>query len=89
MEPYLRGPIADDLAAGKVVLVAAHGNSLRAVVKVLDGISDADIAAVNIPTGVPLRYDLDADLRPLTTGGVYLDPDAAAAAITAVANQGR
>ncbi len=89
LEPYLRGPIADDLADGKVVLLAAHGNSLRAVVKLLDGISDADIAAVNIPTGVPLRYELDADLRPLTPGGIYLDPDAAAAAITAVANQGR
>jgi 2,3-bisphosphoglycerate-dependent phosphoglycerate mutase len=89
LEPYLRGPIADDLASGKVVLLAAHGNSLRAVVKLLDGISDEAIAGVNIPTGVPLRYELDADLRPLTAGGVYLDPDAAAAAITAVANQGR
>src|SRR6195952_1507514 len=89
LEPYLRGPVADDLADGKVVLLAAHGNSLRAVVKLLDGIGDAAIAAVNIPTGVPLRYELDADLRPLTPGGVYLDPDAAAAAITAVANQGR
>ena len=89
LEPYLRGPIADDLADGRVVLVAAHGNSLRAVVKLLDGISDQDIAAVNIPTGVPLKYELDADLRPLTVGGTYLDPAAAAAAITAVANQGR
>ena len=89
LEPYLRGPIADDMADGKVVLLAAHGNSLRAVVKLLDGISDADIAAVNIPTGVPLKYELDADLRPVTPGGVYLDPEAAAAAITAVANQGR
>ncbi len=89
LEPYLRGPIADDLADGKVVLVTAHGNSLRAVVKLLDGISDKDISGLNIPTGVPLRYELDADLRPLTPGGVYLDPEAAAAAITAVANQGR
>ncbi len=89
LEPYLRGPISDDLAAGKVVLLAAHGNSLRAVVKLLDNISDEAIAGVNIPTGVPLRYELDADLRPLTPGGVYLDPAAAAAAITAVANQGR
>jgi len=87
--PYLHGPIADDLAAGKVVLVVAHGNSLRAVVKLLDSIGDEAIAGLNIPTGVPLRYELDADLKPLTAGGVYLDPDAAAAAITAVANQGR
>lgn len=89
LEPYLRGPVAADLAAGKVVLIVAHGNSLRAVVKLLDGISDEAIAGVNIPTGVPLRYDLDAELKPSTVGGVYLDPDAAAAAITAVANQGR
>jgi len=89
LEPYLRGPIADDLAAGKTVLVAAHGNSLRAVVKLLDGISNEAIAGLNIPTGVPLRYDLDATLKPLTAGGVYLDPAAATAAIAAVANQGR
>ena len=89
MEPYLRGPIFDDLRAGSTVLVAAHGNSLRAVVKLLDNISDEGIAKVNLPTGIPLRYDLDADFRPITPGGTYLDPDAAAAAITAVANQGR
>lgn len=89
LEPYLRGPISDDLKAGKTVLLAAHGNSLRAVVKLLDGISDEAIAGLNIPTGQPLRYDLDADLRPVIVGGTYLDPDAAAAAITAVANQGR
>ena len=89
LKPYLRGPIADDLADGRTVLVAAHGNSLRAMVKLLDGIGDEAIAALNIPTGVPLRYELDADLRPTTPGGVYLDPAAAAAAITAVANQGR
>ncbi len=89
MEPYLRGPIAADLRAGRLVLVVAHGNSLRAVVKMLDGISDEAIARVNIPTGIPLRYDLDADLRPVTPGGTYLDPEAAATAIQAVANQGR
>ncbi|AZI58991.1 phosphoglyceromutase [Nakamurella antarctica] len=89
LEPYLYGPIADDLRAGKVTLVTAHGNSLRAVVKLLDGVSDKDIAGLNIPTGIPLRYDLDADLKPITPGGVYLDPDAAKAAINAVANQGR
>jgi 2,3-bisphosphoglycerate-dependent phosphoglycerate mutase len=89
LEPYLRGPIADDLAAGKLVLVAAHGNSIRATVKLLDDVSGEAIAKVNIPTGIPLRYDLDADLRPLNPGGTYLDPEAAAEAIQAVANQGR
>jgi 2,3-bisphosphoglycerate-dependent phosphoglycerate mutase len=89
MEPYLNGPIFDDLRAGHTVLVAAHGNSLRAVVKLLDGISDEGIAKVNLPTGIPLQYDLDADMRPIKAGGTYLDPEAAAAAITAVANQGR
>ena len=89
LEPYLRGPVAADLAAGKTVLLAAHGNSLRAVVKLLDGIGDGAIAAVNIPTGQPLVYEVDENLTPLQAGGTYLDPDAAAAAITAVANQGR
>ena len=89
LRPYLYGPIADDLGAGRLVLVAAHGNSIRAIVKLLDGISDEAIAKVNIPTGIPLRYELDADLRPVTPGGVYLDPEAAAASIQAVANQGR
>ena len=89
LEPYLRGPIADDLAAGKLVLVAAHGNSIRATVKLLDGVSDEAIAGINIPTGIPLRYDLDENLNPLNPGGTYLDPDAAAEAIQAVANQGR
>lgn len=89
LDPYLRGVIAADLAAGRVVLVAAHGNSIRAIVKLLDGVSDEAIAGVNIPTGIPLRYELDADLRPAVAGGQYLDPDAAAAAIEAVANQGR
>ena len=89
MESYLYGPIFDDLKEGKTVLVAAHGNSLRAVVKMLDGISDEAIAKVNLPTGIPLRYDLDDDFKPVNAGGTYLDPDAAAAAIQAVANQGR
>ena len=70
-------------------MVAAHGNSLRAVVKLLDGVSDAEIAGLNIPTGIPLVYELDDDLKPLQPGGQYLDPDAAKAAIAAVANQGR
>ncbi len=81
--------MADDLRAGRTVLVAAHGNSLRAIVKHLDGISDGDIAGLNIPTGMPLVYELDDDLRPTVIGGQYLDPDAAAEAAAAVANQGR
>jgi 2,3-bisphosphoglycerate-dependent phosphoglycerate mutase len=71
------------------VLVVAHGNSLRALVKHLDGISDDDIAALNIPTGIPLMYSLDDDLVPTVRGGEYLDPEAAAQAASAVANQGR
>ncbi|MCB1254893.1 MAG: 2,3-bisphosphoglycerate-dependent phosphoglycerate mutase, partial [Austwickia sp.] len=67
----------------------AHGNSLRAMVKHLDGISDEDIAALNIPTAQPLVYELNEDLSPVTPGGRYLDPEAAAAAAQAVANQGR
>jgi 2,3-bisphosphoglycerate-dependent phosphoglycerate mutase len=87
--PYWEDGIVADLRAGKTVLVAAHGNSLRALVKHLDGISDADIAALNIPTGIPLVYRLDADLKPTVAGGEYLDPEAAAHAAAAVANQGR
>jgi 2,3-bisphosphoglycerate-dependent phosphoglycerate mutase len=77
------------LLSGKTVLVTAHGNSLRALVKHLDGISDADIAGLNIPTGIPLYYELDANLKPVKSGGEYLDPAAAAEAIAAVANQGK
>jgi 2,3-bisphosphoglycerate-dependent phosphoglycerate mutase len=88
--PYWHDAILPDLRTGATVLVAAHGNSLRALVKHLDQISDVDIAALNIPTGMPLRYDLDpATLRPLIPGGTYLDPAAAAEAAAAVANQGR
>ena len=87
--PYWDGEIVPDLRAGKTVLVAAHGNSLRALVKHLDGVSDEDIAGLNIPTGMPLVYRLDEDLRPTVAGGEYLDPEAAAAAAAAVANQGR
>jgi 2,3-bisphosphoglycerate-dependent phosphoglycerate mutase len=89
MLPHWNGPITDDLRAGATVLIAAHGNSLRAIVKHLDQISDEDIAGLNIPTGMPLVYELDEDLTPLTRGGQYLDPEAAAAAAAAVANQGR
>ncbi len=87
--PYWTSAIVPDLQAGKTVLVTAHGNSLRALVKHLDGISDDDIAALNIPTGQPLVYRLDDSLKPLVTGGEYLDPEAAAAAAAAVANQGK
>jgi 2,3-bisphosphoglycerate-dependent phosphoglycerate mutase len=81
--------VGEGLRRGQTVLVTAHGNSLRALVKHLDGISDADIAGLNIPTGIPLLYRLDADLRPIVPGGEYLDPAAAATAAAAVANQGR
>ena len=86
--PYWEQDIIPDLAAGKTVLVTAHGNSLRALVKHLDGISDADIAELNIPTGIPLVYELDDDFRP-TGPGRYLDPEAAAAGAAAVAAQGK
>jgi 2,3-bisphosphoglycerate-dependent phosphoglycerate mutase len=89
MIPYWNDQIVPDLRTGKNVLVTAHGNSLRALVKHLDGISDADIANLNIPTGIPLVYSLDENLRPLKVGGEYLDPEAANRAIQAVANQGK
>ncbi|WP_138444064.1 phosphoglyceromutase [Sinomonas susongensis] len=87
--PYWESEIKAELAAGKTVLVTAHGNSLRALVKHLDGISDDDIAGLNIPTGIPLVYELDEDFRPTSPGGTYLDPAAAAASIEAVKNQGK
>ena len=87
--PYWEQAVVPDLRSGKVVLIAAHGNSLRALVKHLDGISDTDIAGLNIPTGMPLRYELDEEMRPTVPGGEYLDPEAAATAAAAVAAQGR
>ena len=87
--PYLTGEVSKDMVAGKTVLITAHGNSLRAIVKHIDCISDADIAKVNIPTGIPLYYEFDNDFEPITKGGRYLDPEAAKAAIEAVANQGK
>jgi 2,3-bisphosphoglycerate-dependent phosphoglycerate mutase len=89
MMPLWENEISKDLIAGKTVLVTAHGNSLRALVKHLDGISDADIAELNIPTGIPLVYKLDTNFKPLFPGGEYLDPEAAAAGAAAVANQGK
>ncbi len=87
--PYWEAHIVPDLAEGKTVLVTAHGNSLRALVKHLDGISDEDIAGLNIPTGIPLFYELDENFKPVTPGGRYLDPEAAKASIEAVKNQGK
>jgi 2,3-bisphosphoglycerate-dependent phosphoglycerate mutase len=87
--PYLTGEVMDDLKSGKTVLITAHGNSIRAIVKFLDAISDADIAGVNIPTGIPLLYELNEKFEPITKGGRYLDPEAAKASIAAVANQGK
>jgi len=90
MLPYWYDTLVPAVRTGQTVLVAAHGNSLRALVKHLDGISDEAIAALNIPTGIPLRYDLDLNtMKPITVGGEYLDPEAAAEAAAAVANQGR
>ncbi|MBP2454344.1 phosphoglyceromutase [Mycolicibacterium lutetiense] len=86
--PYYEATIVPDLRAGKTVLIAAHGNSLRALVKHLDGMSDEDVVGLNIPTGIPLRYELDDNLKPLVAGGEYLDPEAAAAGAAAVAAQG-
>ena len=88
--PYWDEEIVPDLKTGKTVMVAAHGNSLRAIVKHLDDISDDAISGLNIPTGIPLYYELDEEtLKPVVKGGTYLDPEAAKAAIEAVANQGK
>ena len=86
--PCWQDSIAPAVRAGKRVLVAAHGNSLRALIKHLDGVSDAEIVGLNVPTGVPLVYELDAGLRPL--GHRYLgDPDEVARRVAAVAAQGK
>jgi 2,3-bisphosphoglycerate-dependent phosphoglycerate mutase len=87
--PYWYESIVPELAVGKTVLITAHGNSLRALVKHLDGISDDEIAGLNIPTGIPLAYELDSDYLPVKRGGRYLDPQAAAESAEAVKNQGR
>lgn len=87
MLPYWQSDIIPSLASGQTVLVTAHGNSLRALVKHLDGISDDAIAELNIPTGIPLVYELDDDFTP-TGPAKYLDPEAAAAGAAAVAAQG-
>ena len=87
--PYYIDVILPEVLAGKNVMIAAHGNSLRALVKYLDNISEEDIAGLNIPTGMPLVYEIDADGKVLNPGGTYLDPEAAAAGAAAVANQGQ
>ena len=87
--PYWHDSIAADLSACGTVLVVAHGNVLRALVKHLDSIGDEQIAALNIPTGMPLVYELDRWFRPVTPGGRYLNPEAAERAAEAVGNQGR
>jgi len=87
--PYLTGEIAQDLNMGSTVLVTAHGNSIRAIVKHIDCISDEDIASINIPTGIPLVYTFDENFEPIKKGGEYLDPDAAIASIKEVASQGK
>ena len=81
--------IKSDLSKGRTVLVTAHGNSLRAFVKLLDGVSDEGIAELNIPTGMPLVYKLNSNFEPTVKGGEYLDPESAAAGQAAVANQGK
>ncbi|MEM8546756.1 MAG: 2,3-diphosphoglycerate-dependent phosphoglycerate mutase [Pseudomonadota bacterium] len=86
--PYWDTHIAPDLAAGKNVLIAAHGNSLRALVKMLDGVSEDEITGFNIPTGVPIEYKLDEDLKPVSREFLG-DADTIAAAAAAVANQGK
>jgi 2,3-bisphosphoglycerate-dependent phosphoglycerate mutase len=88
MLPLWNEEIVNDLKTGQTVLITAHGNSLRALVKHLDGLSDEEIAELNIPTGIPLVYHLDANFKPLVAGGQYLDPAAAAAGAAAVAAQG-
>ncbi|MES2718530.1 MAG: 2,3-diphosphoglycerate-dependent phosphoglycerate mutase [Pseudomonadota bacterium] len=86
--PFWDEVLAPAIRSGQRIVVAAHGNSIRAMVKMLDGISDADIVNLNIPNGIPLVYELDADLKPIRSQ--YLgDPAAAAAAAAAVANQGK
>lgn len=89
MLPYWQDAIIPDLRAGHTVLVAAHGNSLRALIKHLDGLDEETITGLNVPTGIPLVYELDEQFSPVEPGGRYLDPEAAKDAIAAVAAQGK
>ncbi|AQQ14248.1 2,3-bisphosphoglycerate-dependent phosphoglycerate mutase [Corynebacterium glaucum] len=88
-QPYYESEILPQVLEGKNVMLAAHGNSLRALVKYLDNISDDDIAGLNIPTGMPLVYEIGERGKVLNPGGTYLDPEAAEAGAAAVANQGQ
>ncbi len=86
--PYWDSTLAPAIRSGQRIVIAAHGNSLRALVKYLDGVSDAEIVGLNIPNGIPLVYELDANLKPIKSN--YLgDAEAAAAAVRAVASQGK
>jgi 2,3-bisphosphoglycerate-dependent phosphoglycerate mutase len=87
--PYWYDNLVPDLRTGQTVLVAAHGNSLRALIKHLDAMGDEEVVNLNVPTGIPLLYDLDETTFLPTGPGRYLDPAAAAAAMQAVANQGK
>jgi 2,3-bisphosphoglycerate-dependent phosphoglycerate mutase len=87
--PHWHDVIVPDLAAHRTTLIVAHGNALRALIKHLDSIGDDAIAALNIPTGMPLVYDIDSTFRPVAPGGRYLDPETAAAAAEKVRDQGR
>jgi 2,3-bisphosphoglycerate-dependent phosphoglycerate mutase len=87
--PYWYDAIVPDLRSGRTVLVAAHGNSLRALIKHLDGLGNDEVVSLNVPTGIPLHYELDSARLTPTKPAAYLDPAAAAAAIEAVANQGK
>jgi len=86
--PYWYDAIVPDLRAGGCVLVVSHGNTLRALVKYLESIPDDQIDELDIPTGIPLVYELGPDMRPGALGGQYLDPRAARDAIEAIRNQG-
>jgi 2,3-bisphosphoglycerate-dependent phosphoglycerate mutase len=89
MLPYWYDAIVPDLRAGGCVLIVSHGNTLRALVKHLESIPDDQVAGLELPTGIPLVYELGPDLRPVAPGGKYLDPDAANEATAAIRNQGR
>jgi 2,3-bisphosphoglycerate-dependent phosphoglycerate mutase len=87
--PYWYDAVVPDLRQYNVVLIVAHGNSLRALKKHLDGLSDEDVVTLNVPTGIPLCYELDDKTMQASRPATYLDPEAAAVAIEAVANQGK
>jgi 2,3-bisphosphoglycerate-dependent phosphoglycerate mutase len=87
--PYWADVLAGQLRSGCRVLVVAHGNALRALIAVLDRLAGQEVEDLNIPTGAPLRYDFDRDLRPVVRGGGYLDPDSARVAAAAVAAEGQ